>query len=192
MNAPAPRPRVIVLTGPMGAGKTAVGGQLARHLSAHFYDTDHVIEQRTGRTIAEIFAVDGEAAFRQLEEQTCVDLIQNAKPCTILALGGGAFMSAATRAAANQGANQGADVVSVYLHTSPETSWARIRRSVHGASKRPLLSHPDPLGKLRDLYAQRHPHYAEAGLTVSTDAIQTNDVVLAIEAYIDARARAPR
>lgn len=188
MNAPAPRPRVIVLTGPMGAGKTAVGGQLARRLSAHFYDTDQVIEQRAGRTIAEIFAVDGEAAFRQLEEQTCVDLIETAKPSTILALGGGAFMNAAIRAAANNRE----DTLSVYLHTSPEASWERIRRSVHGATKRPLLSHPNPLGKLRDLYEKRHPLYSEASFTVTTDDMQTPDVVLEIEAHIQAQARATR
>lgn len=184
MKSPSSAPRVVVLTGPMGAGKSAVGAQLARKSLGYFFDTDHVIEERAGKKIAEIFAVDGEQAFRALEEATCIQLIQDARPSTVLALGGGAFMNDAIRAAASA-----PDVLSVYLCTSPESSWSRIRHSSGGAAKRPLLAHPDPLGRLRQLYDQRHPFYAEAGLTISTDSLYTSDVVQAILAHIESLQR---
>lgn len=187
MNRPAHPPRVIVLTGPMGAGKSAVGAQLARKTHGFFQDTDQVIEERAGKKIAEIFAVEGEAAFRQQEEDICVELIQHARPSTVLALGGGAFMNDAIREAADAH-----DVLSVYLCTAPETSWARIRHSPGGAAKRPLLAHPDPLGRLEALYRERHPLYAQAKLTIATDSLYTSDVVQAILAHIDAMMRVGR
>lgn len=185
MKSASNAPRVVVLTGPMGAGKSAVGAQLARKSLGNFLDTDHVIEQRAGKKIAEIFAVDGEATFRAMEEEICVELIQTAGPSTVLALGGGAFMNAAIREAANA-----PDVLSVYLCTSPESSWSRIRHSAGGAAKRPLLAHPDPLGRLRELYNQRHEFYSEAKLIIHTDSLYTSDVVHAILAELDAQRRA--
>lgn len=168
-------PRVIVLTGPMGAGKSAVGAVLAEQHGGVLVDSDQAIEARTGHSIAEIFATEGEAAFRALERDVCVSHIADATPGTVLALGGGAFMNEDIRRAASA-----PDVLSVYLHTSPERSWARIQNTQRGKEQRPLLAHPDPLARLHALYEQRHPTYAQATLTIYTDALNADEVAQAI------------
>lgn len=175
MKTSTSAPNVVVLTGPMGAGKSAVGAHIARKLRSDFIDTDHAIEAQSGMKIAEIFATQGESAFRALEETICTDLIRTAQPGTVIALGGGAFMTPGIREAASQ-----PGVLSVYLHTHPESSWERIRHATAGAAKRPLLAHPQPLQKLQELYDLRHPVYSLAKLTVTTDDLHTNQVVHAI------------
>lgn len=175
MKTPTSAPNVVVLTGPMGAGKSAVGAHVARKLRSNFIDTDHAIEAQSGLKIAEIFATQGESAFRAIEEQICTDLIRHAAPGTVIALGGGAFMTEGIRDAANQNG-----VLSVYLHTRPQVSWDRIRRASAGVTKRPLLAHPQPMEKLQELYDLRHPVYSLAKLTVTTDDLHTSQVVHAI------------
>lgn len=173
-------PRVIVLTGPMGAGKSAVGAVLAEQHDGALVDSDQAIEARSGHSIAEIFATEGEAAFRALERDFCVSCITDAAPGTVLALGGGAFMNEDIRRAASA-----PDVLSVYLHTSPESSWARIQNTRRGKEQRPLLAHPDPLARLNALYEQRHPTYAQASLTIYTDALDADEVAQAIVDHIE-------
>src|SRR5699024_429113 len=116
---------------------------LAEQHGGVLVDSDQAIEARTGHSIAEIFATEGEAAFRALERDVCVSHIADATPGTVLALGGGAFMNEDIRRAASA-----PDVLSVYLHTSPESSWARIQNTRRGKEQRPLLAHPDPLSRL--------------------------------------------
>src|SRR3984957_1394832 len=86
---------MIVLVGFMGAGKTTVGRLLAANLGVPFTDSDHVIEDRAGKPIRQIFADDGEAAFRALEHEVIADLL--AGPDIVLAVGGGAVEHALTR-----------------------------------------------------------------------------------------------
>ena len=88
---------MIVLVGFMGAGKTTVGRLLAAKLGVPFTDSDHVIEARAGRPIPQIFAADGEPAFRQLEHEVIADLLNGED--MVLALGGGAATHPGTRAA---------------------------------------------------------------------------------------------
>jgi len=172
-------PRVIVLTGPMGAGKSAVGAYLAEQYDGTLVDSDQEIETRAGKSIAELFATEGESAFRALERNVCVTCIEYAPQGTILALGGGAFMNDDIRRAA-----AGSDILSVYLHTTPEASWARIQNTPGGAEQRPLLAHPNPLGRLEDLYEQRHPTYSCAALTIETDALSAEEVAQKILEFI--------
>ena len=87
---------MIVLVGFMGAGKTTVGHLLSERLGLPFVDSDLVIEQRSGRSVRQIFAEDGEPAFRELERQVIADLIDG--PEAVLALGGGAAEHPETRA----------------------------------------------------------------------------------------------
>ena len=77
----------IILVGLMGAGKSTIGRQLARRLNLTFYDSDKVIEERTGVGIPTIFEIEGEAGFREREEQIIAEL--TAMPNILLATGGG-------------------------------------------------------------------------------------------------------
>lgn len=146
--------KTVVLVGMMGAGKTAVGGQLARVLGVPFLDSDDEIVRAARRTIAEIFERDGEAFFRARESEVLARLIQG-PPC-ILSTGGGAFLAPANRRAI------AARGVSVWLRADPDLLWQRVR---HKAT-RPLLRTADPRETLRRLHEARAPAYAEADLTV--------------------------
>ncbi|NDB36882.1 MAG: shikimate kinase [Actinobacteria bacterium] len=83
----------IILIGPPGAGKTSVGKALAKKLSFNFLDSDKVIEERSGKSISEIFIADGEPAFRDLEREAVIDLLENQRG--VIALGGGSVMDPA-------------------------------------------------------------------------------------------------
>lgn len=139
----------IILVGLMGAGKTTVGKLLARHLDKCFYDSDHEIVRRNGVSIPLIFEVEGEAGFRRREEAVIEELsnLDN----IVLATGGGAVLSAQTRALLK------ARGTVVYLRGSAEELWQRTRQD----RNRPLLQTADPKARLRELYAQRDPLYRE-------------------------------
>ncbi len=142
----------------MGAGKTTVGQLLARKLGRRFLDSDQVLEARTGVSIATIFEIEGEASFRQREAQVIDELL--GKTDLVLSTGGGAVLSEPTRIRLRERA------FVIYLHASPETSFARVRRH---REQRPLLKVDDPLARLREIYAKRHPLYLEvADLVVET------------------------
>ena len=147
---------MIVLVGFMGAGKTTVGHLLAAELGLPFCDSDHVIERRAGRLIREIFAEDGEPAFRALEHQVIADLLDG--PDLVLALGGGAAEHPRTRDAL--AAHPRAQVA--YL----QVGFAEALRRVGGDGGRPVLARPD----LPAVYERRLKAYARvATLTVPTD-----------------------
>ena len=80
----------IILIGPPGAGKTSVGKALAKKLSLNFLDSDKVVEEKSGKSIPEIFITDGEPAFREMERAAVIDLIENQDG--VIALGGGSVM----------------------------------------------------------------------------------------------------
>ena len=150
--------KTIVLVGMMGAGKTAVGTQLARLLAVPFLDSDDEISRAADRSIAEIFARDGEAFFRHKESQVLVRLLK--APPVVLSTGGGAFLAAANRVAI---AEMG---VSVWLRAELDLLWQRVRHK----STRPLLQTPNPRESLRVLYEARVPVYALADLVVDSRA----------------------
>jgi shikimate kinase len=153
---------VIVLAGFMGAGKTTVGRLLADKLGIPFLDSDQVIEERSGRVIRDIFAADGEAAFRELEHQTIAGLL--AGPPAVLALGGGAAGHEGTR---HLLASDSADVV--YLRVGYEEALARVG----GDTGRPMLARDD----IARVYAARQEMYAAvATLTVDTDGRAPEDI----------------
>lgn len=160
LKATAKPPRLIrpvVLVGMMGAGKTAVGTQLARLLRVAFLDSDAEIERAANRSISEIFARDGEPFFRARESEVLARLL--AGPPAILSTGGGAFMSEHNRAVI---AEHG---VSVWLKADINLLWQRVRAK----STRPLLRTADPLGSLTAILASRAPVYGLAQVVVEAE-----------------------
>jgi shikimate kinase len=173
---------MIVLVGFMGAGKTTIGNLLAARLGLPFADSDEVIERRAGRPIKQIFAEDGEPAFRALEHQVIAELLDG--PALVLALGGGAAQHPQTQAKLTS-----AQVV--YL----EVGYEQAVRRVGGDTGRPMLARSD----LPELYRSRLPAYAGvATLTVATDdrhpEVISQDILarLAAEPVPGGRAPSPR
>lgn len=155
----------IFLVGPMGAGKSAVGRQLARMLKLVFRDSDAEIEARTGVDISFIFEKEGEAGFRRREREIIGEL--TAQDGIVLATGGGAVLDPENR---EMLASRG---LVVYLDASVDQQLARTRLSSH----RPLLDTPNPAGRIAELMQQREPLYRElATLTVLTDGRMVREV----------------
>jgi shikimate kinase len=148
----------IILIGPMGSGKTAVGRSLARHLRAPFYDSDTEIVRRTGVDIPYIFEKEGEAGFREREREALEALVT--LKGIVLATGGGAVLLPQNRSLL---AERGCVV---YLETSVKQQAERVQQG----RNRPLLSNVDPATRLEELMAVRDPLYRSiADITVSTD-----------------------
>src|SRR5579872_5054318 len=149
----------------MGAGKTTVGHLLSARLGVPFADSDLVIEQRSGRLVRQIFAEDGEPAFRALEREVIAGLLDG--PDLVLAVGGGAAEHPGTRALLARGDDPPrpprglATAQVVYLQVGYDQAMARVG----GDPGRPLLARPD----LAATYQRRLPLYAAvATLTVPT------------------------
>ncbi|ASP34892.1 shikimate kinase [Labrenzia sp. VG12] len=157
--------RSIVLVGIMGCGKSTVGKRLAQRLGLDFVDADTEIERAANMTVAEIFAEHGEPYFRSGEERVIARLLREGPQ--VLATGGGAFMSEATRS------EIGAHGLSIWLKVDFDTVMARVRRR----STRPLLQNPDPEGTMRKLMADREPVYGKAALTVVSKDVPHEAVV---------------
>lgn len=166
-----------VLVGPPGAGKSTVARLLAAHLRVTSHDTDAAVEARTGRTISDIFTTDGEGAFRAMEEQTVAAAL--AEQDGVVALGGGAVLSTATRARLS-------GHVVVFLNVGMADG---VRRS--GLSNaRPLLAGINPRSTFKKLLDARVPLYREvATVEVATDGRPVNAVVADVASAL---AAAPR
>lgn len=151
-------PRVILI-GPMGSGKTTIGQLLAAELKVAFRDTDHVIEEKSGRSVADIFLEDGEDEFRALEKKVLRDELLSDD--TVLALGGGAPISMDAQSALRAIASP-----VIYLDISLATVAPRI-----GFNRdRPLLLH-NPRGQWQTLMEARRPIYESIADTI----IDVND-----------------
>ena len=146
-----------VLVGLPGSGKSTIGRRLAKALGVALLDTDVAIEQRTGRTIADIFATDGEPEFRRIEEEVVRAAL--ADHDGVLSLGGGAVTSPGVREAL-------AGHTVVYLEIGASEGVRRIG----GSAVRPLLAGPDRAEKYRALMAERAPLYRR----VATIRVDTN------------------
>jgi shikimate kinase len=150
--------KTVALIGMMGAGKTAVGTQVAKSLGVPFLDSDEEIVRAANQTIAEIFERDGEPFFRARETEILARLLRGA-PC-VLSTGGGAFLAEANRAMI---ADQG---VSVWLRADLDLLWQRVRHK----STRPLLRTASPRDTLRQIYEARVPVYSLADIAVDSRA----------------------
>ena len=158
-------PKNLFLVGPMGAGKSAVGRQLARMLHLNFIDSDDEIEARTGVDIPFIFEKEGEEGFRRREVKVIDELSQ--KDGIVLATGGGAVVDADSRN------RLGARGFVVYLYTTVDQQLKRTERG----RERPMLASGDRRQVLEELMGFRDPLYREiADLVVDTDGRRVNTV----------------
>ena len=166
----APGPAAILI-GPPGAGKTTIGRRLAKALRVEFLDIDEEIELREGRSIPQIFAGDGEPAFRAIEEDVIADVVAHHRG--VVSLGGGAVLSETTRALLRLHQV-------VYLELTEDEG---IRRTVSpSATARPLLKGDDPAAAYRALMARRTPIYRElATIRVSTVGRAPSSVVRQVQ-----------
>jgi shikimate kinase len=155
----------LYLVGFMGTGKTTVGRAVAQKLGFHALDSDHEIERLQAKSIPEIFAQDGEVAFRAMERE----FIERGHPAerTLVACGGGLVVQPGMLAALK------AKGVVVCLHASIETILARTARH----RNRPLLDVENPEERVRTLYAAREPIYKQAGTVILTDSRPLHDIV---------------
>jgi shikimate kinase len=157
--------RSLVLVGMMGAGKSSIGRRLAARLDIAFVDADVEIEKAAGMSIPDMFATRGEGEFRAGEARVILRLLDSGPQ--VLATGGGAFLSADTRAAI------AATGISIWLNAEFEVLMKRIRRR----HDRPLLKTDDPGATLRELIAARYPVYALADLTVQSREVPHDKIV---------------
>lgn len=153
---------IVTLIGSRGCGKSSVGHLLANRLGWDYADADAELEARAGKSIQQIFAADGETAFRDLEEQTVADLLQGDR--LVLAAGGGAVLRDSTReriAAAGP---------VIWLTATPETLYSRIHADESTAERRPDLTDRGGLEEVRNLLARREPIYREtADIVIDTE-----------------------
>lgn len=168
------KPPNIFLVGPMGAGKSTVGRQLAEALGYEFRDSDQEIQRRTGVDIPTIFEFEGEEGFRKRERDVVEELAQ--EDGIVLATGGGVVLTPENRQ------HLAARGFVIYLHCSPEQQFARTARD----RSRPLIDTEDPQQRLRDIMAEREPIYRQvADMVVSTERRGTSSVVKEIRRRLD-------
>jgi shikimate kinase len=162
----------IVLVGVPGAGKTTVGKLLAKNLGIDFFDSDQVIESRAGKSVSDIFTQDGEPAFRKLEHDVIVELLDSNN--VVLALGGGSLGNDETRAKVK-------DATTVWLVAGLAQAVDRVGMN----RNRPLLL-GNVRGQLADLMAAREPFYKEvAAIAVDTSKLIPSEVVTEIVSKLE-------
>jgi shikimate kinase len=164
----------VFLVGLMGAGKTTVGKLLAKHRDLEFVDSDHEIIARCGVSIPTIFEIEGEEGFRRREMAVIDELTQ--RRGIVLATGGGAILRPENRAWLKSRGTV------VYLRGQPQELYLRTRHD----KNRPLLQTDDPLKKLQELYAQRHPLYMQtADIVLDTGRQSVHCLVRRLENSLD-------
>jgi shikimate kinase len=163
----------VVLVGFMGSGKSSVGRILARRCGAPFVDVDERIESAAGSPIRELFAREGEPAFREREKAALLEVL-SVKGC-VIATGGGAFADEENRDLLRSYAPV------VYLEAAVETLLERLA----GDLGRPLLRGEDREEVVRELLSRRVPGYRTADVTVRTDGRTVEEVAGQVEDWID-------
>ena len=165
----------LALVGLPGCGKSTIARYLAKRWSIPFVDVDVAIEERIGCTIREFFAKQGEAMFREVEQEVLADLLSRPEKM-VIATGGGAVLKAENR----QQLIMNAQVV--YLSSSPHELARRLQRD----TQRPLLQVSNPLQKMLDLFAVRDPLYKEvADFVVSGAGLSATQVAQRVAMQVE-------
>ena len=167
----------MILIGYRGCGKTTIGRLAARRLAWEFIDTDDAIQKSTGRTISEIFAAEGEPAFRTLECAAISHALQQ-KRC-VVSVGGGAVIDPETRSRLREAG------ICVWLTAPPTELHRRIEADARSMDSRPPLTDQSGLAEIERLPASRLPLYREtADHEVDTDSRSLDDLVEDVVALV--------
>ena len=180
-----------ILIGYRGTGKTTVAKKLAARLGLPVFDSDPEIERQAGKSIAEIFAQDGESAFRDLEEAVIAEILARSLPM-VLATGGGAILRTETRRRFSQlGIRQSGCVI--WLTATPETILHRITNDVTSQTMRPSLTSLPMREEIVTVLEQRKLLYAEAAHEmIDTDSRTADEIVEIILAFQGTASRLKR
>lgn len=164
----------VILTGYMGCGKSTVGLRLSYRLRQSITDTDKEIEREEKRSIAEIFATEGEAYFRD-RETACLQKLLDTVNHQIISVGGGLPMREENRRLLHEMGQV------FYLRAKAETIYERIKHD----TTRPLLQGEDPFGKIQVMLRERGPVYeAAADVIIDVDGKDFEQILDEIEAYV--------
>jgi len=169
----------LYLLGYRGSGKTTLGKRIGSLLGCPAIDADDEIEQQAGSSIREIFALEGEAGFRDREQQVVARLAARAdSEPAVVSLGGGAILRAANRQAICSSGRR------VWLTASPQTLFARIQGDQSTAFRRPALSQLAGIDEVVQILEQRRPLYSEvAELVVDTESANADAIAEEIVAW---------
>jgi len=163
----------LTFIGVRGSGKSAVGAAVADRLGLPFADADAEIERRAGRTIREIFAAEGEGAFREIERKVMAELLGRDR--LVIAAGGGAVLAAETRDRMKRSGPV------VYLRVTSDAAERRIAGDASTAERRPALTALPLREEIEAIMTAREPLYREAAtVTIETDSLHVDDVVAAV------------
>ncbi len=170
-----PRQDHLILIGFMGSGKTSMGLRLSYRLQMPVDDTDKIIEARTGMSISQIFASQGEGAFRQMETELLREIREGKFSRRIISLGGGTPVQLQNQPLIRQCGTV------IYLRIRPETVYERLKDD----TSRPLLQGPDPLEKIRKMIRERGLAYERcADLILDVDEKKQPELVEEIAEYL--------
>jgi shikimate kinase len=164
--------RPLILTGFMGSGKSSVGRVLAQHLSCPFVDLDREIVAVSGRSINDIFAQDGEQAFRSIES-ICLQQVLKAG-LAVIATGGGVVISAENRSLMR----------TCGIVVNLDVSLSHVLQRLDGATDRPLFNGIDAANRVKSLMETRKQFYADADIRIDTDGKSVEDVAAEILGFM--------
>lgn len=165
---------VIALLGLRGAGKSTIGRRLARRLRVPFVELDRAVEDAASLSLAEVFALHGEAYYRRLERAALERILGEGRPL-VLATGGGLPTTPETYALLR------AQALTVWLRATPEDHWNRV---VQQGDRRPMADQPEAMAELRRLLAAREPLYERAEATVDTSRLGVERATATIERLV--------
>lgn len=161
----------LIFIGYRGTGKTTIARKLANRLGISVFDSDTEIEHRAGKSIAEIFAQEGESAFRDKEESVIAEIL-DCPASLVLATGGGAILRSSTRARLHRAGHV------IWLTATPETILQRITNDAASKTMRPNLTSLPMQEEIVTVLEQRKPLYSEtAHELIDTDS-QTADEII--------------